>query len=122
MLNVFVNFGCYPYAGVDPGLSIVHRRGPPPSHPVTTMKLFTALAAITLSAAPAQAGGYEQAYAGGALYAATCAVMKGRINTSQAGVVVATVLRKKGINASYASDPMAQKVARQMYVEKGGCR
>ena len=86
------------------------------------MKLFTALASITLIAAPAQAGGYEQAYAGGALYAATCAVMKGRINTSQAGVVVAMTLRKKGINASYASDPMAQKVARQMYVENGGCR
>ena len=86
------------------------------------MKLFTALAAITLTAAPAQAGVFEQAYAGGALYGATCAVMKGRINTSQAGLVVATVLRKKGIDASYASDPMAQKVARQMYVENGGCR
>ena len=86
------------------------------------MKLFTALAAITLIAAPVQAGGFEQAFTGGALYTAACAVMKGSINQTQAGVVIATVLRRKGINASYASDPMAQKVARQMYVENGGCR
>ena len=83
---------------------------------------FLPLLATLAFTTPAQAGVFEQAYAGGALYGATCAVMKGRINTSQAGLVVATVLRKKGINASYASDPMAQKVARQMYVENGGCR
>ena len=86
------------------------------------MKLFTALAAITLTAAPVQAGGYEQAYAGGALYGATCAVMKGRINKSQAGLVLAMALRKKGISTSYATDPVAQQVARLMYVQNGGCR
>ena len=86
------------------------------------MKLFTALAAITLIAAPAQAGGREQAYAGGALYAATCAVMKGRINESQAGLVTAMTLRLKGISTSYATDPMAQQVSRLMYVQNGGCR
>ena len=86
------------------------------------MKLFTALAAITLIAAPVQAGVREQAYAGGALYAATCAVMKGRISESQAGLVVAMALRKEGISTSYATDPMAQQVARLMYVQNGGCR
>ena len=86
------------------------------------MKLFTALAAITLIAAPVQAGGREQAYAGGALYAATCAVMKGRINESQAGLVTAMTLRLKGISTSYATDPIAQEVASQMYVQNGGCR
>ena len=86
------------------------------------MKLFTALAALTLIAAPAQAGGYEQAYTGGALYAASCALIKGRINESQAALVVATTLRQKGISTSYAADPMAQKVASLMYVQNGGCR
>ena len=86
------------------------------------MKLFTALAAITLIAAPVQAGGLEQAFAGGALYGATCEVMKGRINESQAGLVVAMVLRDEGISTSYATDPMAQQFARLMYVQNGGCR
>ena len=88
------------------------------------MKLFSlfAAAALTLGATPVQAGGYEQAYAGGALYAATCAVMKGRASESQAGLVVATTLSKKGISVSYAADPMAQQVARLMYVQNGGCR
>ena len=86
------------------------------------MKLFTALAAITLIAAPVQAGGLEQAFAGGALYAATCAVMKGRVSQSQAGLVVAMALREEGISTSYATDPMAQQFARLMYVQNGGCR
>ena len=86
------------------------------------MKLFTALAAITLIAAPVQAGGREQAFAGGALYSATCAVMKGRINESQAGLVIAMALREEGISTSYATDPTAQQVARLLYVQKGGCR
>ena len=86
------------------------------------MKLFTALAALTLIAAPAHAGPYEQAYTGGALYAASCALIKGRINESQAALVVATTLRQKGISTSYAADPMSQQHARLMYVQKGGCR
>ena len=86
------------------------------------MKLFTALAAITLIAAPVQAGGFEQAFTGGALYTAACAVMKGSINQSEAGLIVAMVLREEGISASYATDPMSQQFARQMYIRKGGCR
>ena len=86
------------------------------------MKLFTALAALTLIAAPVQAGSYEQAYTGGALYGAACAVKKGRINESQAGLVVVTTLRQKGISTSYASDPIAQQIALLMYAQKGGCR
>ena len=91
------------------------------------MKLLTALAtasiALTGIVAPAaQAGSREQAFTGGALYAATCAVMKGRINESQAGLVVAMALREEGISTSYATDPTAQQVARLLYVQKGGCR
>ena len=56
------------------------------------------------------------------LYGATCEVMKGRINESQAGLVVAMVLREEGISTSYATDPMAQQFARLMYVQNGGCR
>ena len=80
------------------------------------------LVAAFVSIPAAQAGGREQAFAGGALYGATCAVMKGRINESQAGLVVAMALRKEGISTSYATDPMAQQVARLMYVQNGGCR
>ena len=85
------------------------------------MKKLLLLAALSF-AAPAYAGPYEQGYAGGALYAATCAVMKGRLDTSQAGHVVAMALNKEGISTSYATDPVAQKFARLMYIQNGGCR
>ena len=86
------------------------------------MKLFTALAALTLIAAPAYAVSYEQAYTGGALYGAACAVREGRINESQAGLVVVTTLREQGISTSYVSDPVAQQLALLTYARKGGCR
>ena len=85
------------------------------------MKRLLLLAALSF-AAPAYAGSYEQGYTGGALYAAACAVMQGRVSESQAGLVVAMTLRKEGISPSYASDPAAQKLAHLMYVRNGGCR
>ena len=85
------------------------------------MKKLLLLAALSF-AAPAYAGPYEQNCTGGALYAATCAVMQGRVSESQAGLAVAMTLRNRGISPSYASDPAAQKLAHLMYVQNGGCR
>ena len=85
------------------------------------MKKLLILAALSF-AAPAYAGPYEQGYAGGALYAATCAVMKGSVSQSQAALALAMTLSKAGISTSYATDPAAQQLAHLMYVQNGGCR
>jgi hypothetical protein len=83
--------------------------------------LLAPLLAALSFAAPAQAGVYEQGYAGGALYAAACAVMKGRVTETEAAAVLSMVLEEKGISQNYAYDPMAKKVASLMYARNGGC-
>jgi len=83
--------------------------------------LFAPLLAALSFAAPAHAGTYEQGYAGGALYAATCAVIKGEITQSRAATLLASVLNKEGISLRYAYDPVAKQIANAMYVKKGGC-
>jgi catabolite regulation protein CreA len=85
------------------------------------MKLFTALAALTLIAAPTYAGTHDQSYAAGALYGATCAVVTGRASKSQAGLALAMTLREKGISINTASDPKVKQVA-LLLMQKSGCR
>ena len=86
-----------------------------------TMKKLLLLAALSF-AAPAYAGPYEQGYAGGALYAATCAVVKGKTTKTGATAILAAVLKKEGVSLSYVSDPVAQQIASAIYVRNGGCR
>ena len=69
----------------------------------------------------AKASAYDDAYVGGALYGVTCALLTGKATPEVADLALEATLRDRGLPASYAERPAAQKFARLMFVRRGGC-
>ena len=80
------------------------------------MKILTALATLSLIAAPVQAGGHQfnVGFTAGLTYQLGCRTVRGEMTTAKASKVMVALMRQKGIPTSYIGRADVMKVATTM--------
>lgn len=85
------------------------------------MKLFTAIAALSLFAAPVQAGShsFNVGFTAGLTYHLGCAAHKGEMTSQQAAKTMLRLMKKQGVPTTYAGRTDVSDLAKTMVKAKG---